>query len=201
MLSSKARLKLTIFLIALPVTFFGGLLGFRLLLAFITSFQQGADPASIFHGALLIVPSPDQVTWKSIEVSAPAKQPDRGQQEQISAAYWGAWRSLERALMTGNTSDLATYWAGAAYQQVNALVQTNAGLPRTQRRTQTDLGHQLYLKFYAEDDSVIQFEDRNFSITYTTAGKSRTVHASASIVMTLDNGYWRIRLISLHYDQ
>jgi hypothetical protein len=187
-MTTKARIKLVIFAAALLILIPVGFLSLSLLVRFVTSFQEGADPASIFRGHQLVIPGPDQAQWRDladVDIS-------RAQQEEIIAAYWLAWDGLNRAHQTGDTTDLATYWAGSAYEQVLA------GLGTT--RSRLHAGHQLYMTFFSDDGSVVAFEDDGFIMTVNTTGEPVTVRASASVVMTLDQGFWRIRSLTLHYE-
>ena len=101
---------------------------------FISYFQQGADPASIFRGHALVIPAPEEAEWLPFEV-ADKMRPSQAESEEIIAAYWLAWDALSRAYETGDKTDLLTYWAGAAYDHATA------GIRETQKLTQIHSGH------------------------------------------------------------
>jgi hypothetical protein len=169
------------------------LLGVRLLSLFVVSFQQGADPASIFQGHKLTLPLPEQARWRSVEIPPPpSRAPSQSQREEILAAYWYAWESLQRAYETGKTSDLLTAWSGKAYEQAVAAIQS---MPPKARIKQVDRNHQLFLHFFSDDSTVAMLDDEAFIIEQTVNGQTIKITASAQVVMTLDNGYWRIRYL------
>ncbi len=191
-MSNKSRVKFTLFVAGIAILTLVTAAGISLLSGFIAYFQQGADPASIFRGHTLVVPQSDQARWLTVD-AVEGKLPSQAQQEEVIAAYWLAWEALGRAHETGDTSDLLTYWAGAAYD--HALVSINPDLPRAYAHA----GHKLTMRFFSEDGSVTTFQDDGFSITQQSGGVEFTLHASALVVMTLDQGFWRIRQITLDY--
>jgi len=191
-MNSKRRLKFMIFLggvvAAIPLI----AIGLSLISEFVVYFQQGADPASIFRGHTLVIPAEEDATWASFD-DIPGDTPTRAEREEVIAAYWLAWGAIDNAHRTGDTSDLATYWAGAAYEQVLA------GLDDGQIRSQTHTAHTLYLSYFSDDGSVIAFEDRDLSLRKLINGSSIALQANASVVMTLDQGFWRVRVITIDY--
>lgn len=191
-LTDKNRLKFLLFLVGLGGMIPLALLGVRLIAQFITYFQQGADPASIFHGHALVIPAPEDARWLSFE-DVTGVMPTQGQQEELLSAYWMAWQALSRAHQTGDITDLATYWAGAAYDQAQAAVNS------AQRRAFIHTAHQLKLTFFSEDGSIAAFEDTGFTWEQTPNSGPVTLSASAAVVMTLDQGFWRIRQITLTF--
>lgn len=191
-MSLKARIKFGIFLVGIMVAVVVGIVGLFSLSNFIVYFQQGADPASIFRGHSLIIPLSDQVRWLPSR-GLDGKEPKQSEREEMIAAYWQAWLSLERAHLTGDTSDLSTYWAGSAYDfAVDSISPTGQTVFATE-------DHAIELTFYSSDGSVIALKDRLFSMTQTINQTPITMRASATLVMTLDQGFWRIRQITLSY--
>ncbi len=189
---SKRQIKFSIFVGGLLTGIVVAAVGFNVLSNFIASFQQGADPASIFHGAALNLPDRTEARWLPDMVELPV-QPSPAQREEILAAYWAAWQALERAYQTGDTSDLLTYWAGTAYEQIAAL--HFGGL------VQSDDRHRLALRFFSDDRTIAALEDRDFRLHLTVGDRAMTIPVNASVVMTLDNGYWRIRLMTIRYEE
>lgn len=187
---TKIRLKFYIFLGMVAVGGFAAALGIMLLTQFVAAFQQGADPASIFHGNKLVVPEVEQAHWDVDTFTTIT--PTAAQREEILAAYWNAWEALKRAHETGKPNDLATYWAGDAIQQSRQSVVADFQLNHA--------GHQLSLTFFSDDGSVVAFQDRLFQLEYIGTESTIKFQASATVVMTLDNGFWRIRLLRLNYD-
>lgn len=191
-MNPKARIKFGIFLIGVVVTGATVAIGLILLSSFIAYFQQGADPASIFRGHSLIIPQSDEARWLPSR-DLDGREPKPSEREEMIAAYWAAWLALERAHLNGNIEDLKTYWAGTAY---NFAVES---IKSDKSKTFTTMDHKLELTFYSDDGSVITLRDSLFSITQTVHETSIIVRASATIVMTLDQGFWRIRQITLSY--
>jgi len=191
--SRKARVKFLLFLVGVAVFALFVLAALVLSGRFIAAFRQGADPASIFRGHSLIIPEVDEARWLAFDPSLD-DLPKMAEQEEIIAAYWSAWEALGRAHLTGDISDLPTYWGGAAYSNALSSIDPDRDL------TQTHSDHKLRLVFYSPDRSVIAFEDENFTITQATETTTLTLEATASVVMTNDQGVWRIRQMTLHYD-
>lgn len=192
-MSGKARLKLMIFVGVTAAAIPLGVLVMIVLSQFVAYFQQGADPASIFRGHALIIPQPEEARWVIVD-DAEGESLRRAEQEQILAAYWSAWAGLSRAHQTGDISDLPTYWAGAAYDQAIAGVLSDSTLRLAHG------GHQLSLTFFSDDRSVVAFEDERFILDYHYEGYIISVQASASVVMTQDQGFWRVRQIAIRFN-
>ena len=189
---NKSRLKSIFFLVGVALFAIFGAVGISLLTEFIVAFQQGANPASIFRGHKLIIPDTEIARWVSINDSQ-GSIPTRAQQEEIIAAYWSGWEALGRAHFTGDTRDLLTYWTGDAYQEV--ITSINSDVPLEQ----THGGHKLRLIFLSDDGSVAAFDDEDFMLQQTLENRTLTLQMSASVVMTLDNGFWRIRVMIITY--
>lgn len=185
---SKSRLKLLIFLGGAAVLLPTALIVFSLLSQFVTQFQRGAVPASIFHGHSLTIPSPDQAEWIADTANLNSFLPSRSEREEIIGTYYDAWEALARACLTGDASALATYWAGGAIQQAKAAI---AGCAKN--TVLVHKWHQLQLQFFSDDGTVVSFNDDSFDYSVTVAGVTDDLRASALITMTLDTGVWRIR--------
>lgn len=182
---TKTRTKIAIVLIFAPVLI-AILLGIIFGLSqFLSSFQQGANPASIFRGHELIIPEENQVLWLS---TAPITgiSPSRSQQEELISAYWEAWQAVSRAYETGLTDDLSTYWASPILETLTASIIAGQDYQTS--------NHQLSLLFFSDDRSVAQLQD-NFLLSVN--GINTT--AEATLTLTLDTGRWRIRFISIDY--
>jgi hypothetical protein len=189
-MTSKSRTKFLIFLIFSAVAIPASMVMLSLLAQFVAAFQQGADPASIFRGHRVIVPEETQARWIPGTVLDTVA---RGEREEIISTYWLAWEALSRAYQTGDTSDLVTYWAGSAYEQVMQGMQSN---PPNQL---FHSWHQLDLIFISDDASVVVLTDHDFLLQQDWQGTTITLSATAEITLTLDNGFWRIRNINLQY--
>ncbi len=182
---TKTRTKIIIALVFTPILI-AILLGLILGLSrFLSYFQQGADPASIFRGHELIIPEEDQAVWLS---TAPLRgvSPSRSQQEELISAYWLAWQGVARAYETGLSHDLSTYWA-------SPMLDTLADSIIAGQDYQTS-HHELSLLFFSEDRSVAQIHDR-FDLYVNGIETS----AEATATLTLDTGRWRIRLLTIEY--
>lgn len=192
-MSPKSRAKLQIFIVGTILAIPLFVVGTQAAMNFLASFNQGADPASIFRGHELIVPESDNARWLSdryvLEHTA-----SFAEREEIIAAYYDGWLALSRSYETRDTANLATYWAGAALAQARQSVMDES--THAQRHT----AHKLQLTYFSEDSSVVAFEDLHFELTQILDGSLEiTVNTSASVVMTNDSGYWRIRSLTLRY--
>ena len=191
---TKSQVKFIIFIFAIII--FVPLFGFTFsrVTGFVTSFQQGADPASIFRGHTLIVPEPEQAVWLPFAEDE-GNPPTLAQSEEIIAAYYDGWEAVSRSYFTRDTTDLLTYWGGAAYESVLADI-TNPAIT-----SQRHIGHHLELGFFSIDDSVIGFTDKRFWLTREIGGIEIEVQATAEVIMTNDNGWWRIRSLTIFYHE
>lgn len=189
---TKARVKLLIFVIAVASFVPLGIIGFRAMSDFLSEFQRGANPASIFHGYSLVVPESDQARWL-VDGLDTGTVPSRVQRDEIIASYVEAWGALNHALESGNVDDLPTYWAGAPLNQARTAVDTDDPIE------QTDSHHRLRLQFFSDDGSIVAFDDLSFILTQTRDSQITELLVTAHVVMTLDNGFWRIRLLNINY--
>jgi hypothetical protein len=187
---SKVHAKFLFFLLGIAVAVPLVVLLISLIGQFLAYFQQGANPASIFRGHELVIPKREEARWLPFE-GYDGAEPSQVEQDEILAGYRDAWLALTRAHETGDTTDLLTYWAGDAYRQVLSAV--NPKQPMQQK----DTGHRLRLTFFSDDGSIVAFEDDNFTLQQTIGKDTLKLTASASVIMTLDNGFWRIRTLVL----
>ncbi|MFN8529676.1 MAG: hypothetical protein U0670_13790 [Anaerolineae bacterium] len=185
----KNRVKFWIFAVGLLMMIPAALFGFAALSSFIAAFNTGADPASIFRGHSLYIPTPEQAQWINTEPEGNA--PTEIELEELIAAYWQAWDALSQAYRTGDLSDLPTYWAGSALDHAR-----NAAANET---TITYSGHRLTLEFFSDDSSIAVIRDEGFA--YSLIDKSGTFEltATAECVLTLDSGFWRIRQYTVNF--
>lgn len=189
---SKTTTKFIIFLIILAVAIPVGLLSITMLTQFVSYFQQGADPASIFHGHELVIPSADQARWLPDTFTEDVRI-SRSQREELISGYYRAWDAVSRAHETGDPTDLPTYWAGDALEQIRVSIDPEATLIQLHEQ------HRLQLTFFSDDGSVATLNDIGFHLIQTRDDVTIQTTVNASVVMTLDNGFWRIRLITLSY--
>jgi hypothetical protein len=187
---NKIYLKFAFFVVGILGGVVAGALAVWAVSQFVLAFNQGADPASIFYGAVLIIPKDEQVLWLPDAISTGTK-PSHSQRDEVIAAYWQAWLAVSRAQLTGDTSDLSTYWAGNAFKQISVDPKHHI--------QQTDIGHKLNLTFFSDDGTVVAFDDHDFSLKQQVQTVTLNITVSASVVMTLDNGYWRVRILTMHY--
>jgi len=184
---SKVRTKLLIFLLFSPVLLLLVLLIFWGVSQFLASFNKGADPASIFRGNLLIVPEVGEARWLS---AAPPQgiAPSKAQQEELIAAYWQGWQALSRAHLTGQTTDLSTYWASPTLETIENTIDPAGGI---EHRTHH---HKLRLTFFSDDRSVATLHDR-----FILEQNNLTLTVDADVTLTLDGSRWRIRYVTMEY--
>jgi len=190
MFMSKNRIKFILFVAALLIGIPTSLIGFLMLNSFIAAFNSGADPASIFRGHRLILPTEDQAQWMSTDVEG--TQPNQNTLENLISAYWFAWEALARAYQTGDSADLPTYWAGAALDQVQAA-DPSSSMSFVHNR------HRLYLRFLSDDMTVAVVDDVGFQYHITQQGVEFVISANATLVLTLDNSFWRIREYTIDF--
>ena len=185
---SKNRLKQLIALggvvVGIPIL----LLLFLAMSNFIASFNQGADPASIFRGHALVIPDPDDARYVPNE-DFTGRVPTQAQREELLSAYWRGWEALARANVTGDLADLPTYWAGSA------LTFARDALASDSLVVEDTSGHKLRLTYLSGDGSLATLVDEAFTMQ-TPLG---VLTATATITLTLDNGFWRIRQLRLDY--
>lgn len=186
---SKNSAKFWIFVCSLLVLIPLALIGFGAFSSFIAAFNTGADPASIFRGHTLYLPTAEEAQW--ISTAAEGTEPTRSELEELISAYWRAWDALGRASYTGDLQDLPTYWAGAALTQAREAV--------TDRTRLTYAGHRLYLTFFSDDSSIAAIRDEGFSVNIESSTGAYTLTATAACILTLDNGFWRIRQCNVDY--
>lgn len=184
----KRRLKLAIAILGVLAGVPLGLLAFLALSNFIASFNQGADPAAIFRGHALLIPEAAQARYVPSE-NFQGHTPTQAQREELLSAYWRGWGALARAGETGDPADLPTYWAGTAlaFAQEAVATGTLAVLGTS--------GHQVRLTYLSGDGSVATLVDEAFTVQ-TLLGPQT---ATATVTMTLDNGFWRVRQVRLDY--
>lgn len=140
----------------------------------------------------MIIPKPEQVQWQSVD-AVTGKMPTTAQQEELLVAVWDIWEMVNRAYQTGDISDLPTRWAGDAIEFLRQ------GIYQNQLMTWLHDGHRLTLTFFSEDGSVAHVHD-DFTLTQIRNHQSVVVTVHATMILTLDNGFWRVRLITLQYD-
>ncbi|MEL6307643.1 MAG: hypothetical protein AAFV98_04505 [Chloroflexota bacterium] len=182
---TKTRTKIAIAVIMMPILIGGALVALGALSEFLSRFQEGADPSSIFRGHELVIPAEDEAVWLT---TAPLSgvSPSRAQQEELIAAYWLAWEALSRAHETGQTDDLSTYWASPVLETIREGI--------TEGQHYITREHELSLLFFSDDRSVAQLED-TFSVTINDIDMT----AHATVTLTLDTGRWRIRFLDIEY--
>lgn len=191
---NKSQIKLGLFAIGLISAMVMAFVGFRLLTKFVGAFNEGADPASIFKGHVLVLPDSEQVVWVTTSPQE-GRLPSQAQLEEIISAYWLAWESVGRAHFTNDLRDLKTYWAGPAYSQILS------GISPDVRTDFVTHNHKLFLNYFSDDGSVVVFRDESFFVRRTIEDSNINIRlqASAQIIMTLDQGFWRIRHITIDY--
>jgi hypothetical protein len=109
---------------------------------------------------------------------------------QLEAAYVDAWEGIARYQETGDPATVNDWLAGPARQQALAA-------PVTYRRQTWALRHRLALTFYGLDGTTVAITDRDATMVYATgSGALQTITTSQETydsVLTLEDGYWRIR--------
>jgi hypothetical protein len=182
---TKTRIKLVIALALSPLFLLLALIFVRGLGQFLAYFHEGADPASIFRGNALIIPSEEEARWLS---TAPQQgiAPSKAQQDELIAAYWGAWQALSRAYETGLAEDLSSYWALPILEELESIIPESSPLFYQTER------HQLEISYFSDDRSIASLFD-----SFILQKDDIHLAASAETTLSLDNGRWRIRLLRI----
>jgi hypothetical protein len=148
--------------------------------AFLASFQQGADPASVYNA----IPTGEErdvpVTW------AMGWEIEQAERDQLEAVYLAVWYRWNVANQTGSPADLASAFTGPALAFAQEGIA--AGVPIEQR----DLAHHLTLTFYSADKSIATFTDVVQIERMLPSTVTRT-EERYEVLLTLEDGLWRVR--------
>jgi hypothetical protein len=117
-----------------------------------------------------------------------AFEPDT--RRELEAAYVDGWEGIARYQETGDSRTVIEWLAGPARQQALAA-------PVNYQRQVWAIGHRLALSFYSLDGATAAVRDSNATIVYESAAGGRetitTTRETYDSVLTLEDGYWRIR--------
>ena len=148
-----------------------------------------ADPAGAFHRVAELPPEADALvqwdtdTWTQDRALEPATR------VALEAAYVRAWAAIGVYQSSGATTALTALFTGAAKSDALAV-------PRDVAVATWSIGHRLRLEFYALDGATVALTDTAARLVRTVgAGQSEAVvdaTESYSVVMVLQDGYWRI---------
>ena len=166
-------------------------LGAILVATHVVSFSStSADPGSALHVVAELPPEADALVswapdvWNQERVLEPATR------IALEAAYVRAWAALGVFQATGTSTALITMFSGPA--RLDALA-VPAGAPIGT----WSVAHRLRLEFYALDGATVALTDTGAHLVRAIGtGAAEAVVDSAetySVVMVLEDGYWRIR--------
>jgi hypothetical protein len=184
---NKVQAKRWVFILMTPIILIGSLTVILMLSQILASFQEGADPASIFRGHQLVRPALEDARWL-VSVAPQGRTPSDAQKEELLADYWQAWQALGRAYATGKRDDLSTYWAQPILNHLNATISFSDSI------SYETTAHKLRLLYFADDASVARISDG-----FIVRLNEQSWRTTAEITLTLDNGRWRIRLLEINY--
>lgn len=159
-------------------------------------FRTGAEwglPADFSPNALLEYAP--RANWvQAVPVFGEA--PDTFQLQQIERGYLEAWQALNLALRTRDTTILKDHFAETVRPELQQLISQQEGY----WIEQADLSHRLSLHTFALDKQLAAFQDRGVRIKKRIIAQegeqyiySGVQSADFDVVMTLDDGKWRIR--------
>jgi len=184
-------------LVAQVVLLAGALLalGAILVATHVVSFSStSADPGSALHVVAELPPEADALVswapdvWNQERVLEPATR------IALEAAYVRAWAALGVFQATGSSTAVVTMFSGPARLDALAIP---AGAPIGT----WSVAHRLQLEFYALDGATVGLTDIGAHLARAIgSGASESVVDSAetySVVMVLEDGYWRIRQLRL----
>jgi hypothetical protein len=163
-----------------------------LLSYFYTGAEWGTPEA--YQKNTLIANAPE-VEWVNT-VPENGFQPDSFLQLQIAEGYLKAWQALNYCYKTKNTNILKDHFAETQWDFLNNKTKEQAEF----QVEQADLSHHLNLTTLSLDKQVVAFKDSGVKIKkkIRTKDLTKTIYsdiqeADFDVVMTLDDGNWRIR--------
>lgn len=119
----------------------------------------------------------------------------RTTREWIADDYLRAFDEVAYALVSGDGSGLRTYFQGAALDDVSTSVAQRVGSGRSIETL--DWAHRMDPSFYAPDGATVAFTDvHRYAWGRSDAGDlgdARIGERALQVVMTLDDGTWRVR--------
>jgi hypothetical protein len=194
---SRTRAKLALAALLLLLAVAALLLAMHGLANLVAYFQRGADPAA----ALNIVPNQPPDLHVSLEWQPDAPNTGRTLEPetraQIEAAYLRAWLQWNISYLRGEPYGLNTSFVGPARQAIRERLAASA--TQGMQVTQSNTAHRLRLNFYSADGSIVSLTDERALVAHIsrdTSGAPVLVDESAArydMVMTLEDGTWRIR--------
>ena len=152
--------------------------------------STGANGSSALHEVAELPAEADRlVTWDKDDWKQDrVLEPDT--RIAVEAAYIRAWAALGVYQSTGASAALVATFSGPA--RANAL-----GMPRDDQTATWSVSHRLRLEFYALDGATIALTDMDARLVRTIgpAGAETVVDSDErySVVMVLEDGYWRVR--------
>ncbi len=184
--SAKRRLRAS-FVAPLLIA---GLLMLLAMSAIFSAVARSQETEDIFTDAAELPPGLiEEVTWLPDPAELP-RQMEPLTRTDLTASFLRAWEQMAIVSETGDTSGVATYFAGSARQGVVARAGEWHDLSIKQ------LGHTLELSFYSEDGQVVAMtatESRILRERHTDAGVLvQESLESYEVVLVLDAGQWRI---------
>ncbi|MFA0963374.1 cellulase family glycosylhydrolase [Roseivirga sp. BDSF3-8] len=161
----------------------------------ITYFRTGADPS----GMLLL--SADEVdyfyrpdyTWSGIE-EAEGRPMEEGTLQKVSKDYLAGYYYQYQASGHGHEMGLKDYYSDKARQQLKASAMSYKNGESSHRGT--TIQHNLRLKFYSDDGTIITLSDEVVSFNKVYSGGRYYRHydtATYEVMLLLEDNFWRVR--------
>jgi len=116
--------------------------------------------------------------------------------KELAQSYLTAWQALNYGYRTKNTTIIKDHYAETQWAYLQGLIQQQSDY----QVEQADLSHNLYLHTFSLDKQLAAFSDRGVRIKkkISRVEPLKTIYsdiqeADFDVVMTLDDGNWRIR--------
>lgn len=182
-------------LLALAVFFFLVLVVWLLGIIYVyfhTGAEWGIPPA--FAGNTLSLHTPP-AKWEQLQPEL-GEAPDEYLQSEIEAAYLEAWQALNYAYREKDNAIWKDHFAESLWPELDSLLSQQQAF----QVEQADLSHHLYLYAFSLDKQLVAFTDKGVllkkKIAPTTEGEvlyNDLQAADFDVVMTLDDGRWKVR--------
>ena len=114
--------------------------------------------------------------------------------QDIETAYTQAWHILNLAMRQGNTSHLGDYYTDEILERITQELSDSSDFIKEQ----VDVKHTIQINHFALDNQLVAFRDSNVELIKRISKEGALLSSYKStfdfdVVMTLDDGRWRIR--------
>lgn len=189
MTAGVSRLKRLLWLAAFPIAATAAILGLQNLAAVYGYLERARAVYDALH---LIEPrraEPGRLRWLADDPGLPRRM-ESLTRESLTHDYLLGFEELAYSLLTGDASGLRSYF------QQGALDDARLAAATPLRAEFVDWDHRLTLHFYAPDGAAVSFTDRYRYAQGVRLGGDladvRIARRAVDVVMTLDDGTWRV---------